>query len=75
MSAYIFSIFRPGKEPTNFTDSLSDGEMLERSTVRRGWLLVLVLMLAFIALTRIFPNAPVSPDTPSQQLGGASTGH
>jgi len=42
------------------------GRGLDKASLRRGWLLVLVIMLAFIALTKIFPSAPSSPQAPAQ---------
>lgn len=72
MSPYIFSVFRPVKDLPDFSDPSEHGEKLERSTIRRGWLLVLILMLCFIALTKIFPGQTVRPVSPPPQMATES---
>jgi hypothetical protein len=43
----------------DFTDPRTT--RLDKITVRRGWLILLLIMLGFIALTKVFPGAPPSP--------------
>jgi hypothetical protein len=48
---------------------------LDKSTLRRGWLLVLLVMAVFIALTKIFPSEPTSPTVASQSSDVAKPSH
>lgn len=53
---------------------------LDRLAVRRGWLVLLVIMAIFIALTKIFPSQPAAPTTAPQltdfqQRDGAKPSH
>jgi len=57
----------------DFTDPRSN--RLEKSTLRRGWLLVLLVMAVFIALTKIFPSQPTSPTVASQPSDVAPPSH
>jgi hypothetical protein len=54
----------------DFTDPR--GARLNKSALRRGWLLVLLVMAAFIALTKVFPSRPATPTTPPQFTGAAT---
>ncbi len=51
------------------------GTRLGKSAVRRGWLLVLLVMAIFIALTKIFPSQPASPTVASPPGDVAKPSH
>ncbi|HTY66758.1 MAG TPA: hypothetical protein VMH36_08910 [Alphaproteobacteria bacterium] len=48
---------------------------LDKSTLRRGWLLVLFVMAIFIALTKIFPSQPTSPRVAPQAADTTPASH
>lgn len=52
------------REPLNLSES---PDQMDKSAVRRGWLLILAIMVAFIALTKIFPDTQHNP-SPAQQI-------
>lgn len=64
MLPYVFTAFRRDRELPDFTDPYEHGEVIDKSTIRRGWLLVLVIMLIFVGLAKLFPND--APPTPAQ---------
>lgn len=51
------------------------GTRLSKSAVRRGWLLVLLVMAIFIALTKIFPSQPTSPTVAPQATDATPPSH
>ena len=57
----------------DFTDPR--GTNLDKFTVRRGWLVLLVIMGIFIALTKIFPSQPENPATAPRLSDVAKPGH
>lgn len=51
---------------------LEPDQRLAKSTLRRGWLLVLLVMVVFIILTKVFPAGETGGPTPPLPAAGAA---
>lgn len=51
---------------------LEHDQRFEKSTLRRGWLVVLLIMVVFIILTKVFPAGETRSPTPSAAVTGTA---